>query len=85
MSFKSFEIKEVVMNIYRHYINKALLRVNIKYLDQHSEAVVRKCSVKKVFLEISQNSHENKYAKDSFFNKRLTVIIVIVYSSNVIL
>ena len=26
------------------------------------EAVVRRCSVKKVFLEISQNSQENIYA-----------------------
>ena len=31
-----------------------------------SEAVVRKCSVKKVFLEISQNSLENTCDRDSF-------------------
>ena len=29
----------------------------------------RSCSVKKVFLEILQNSQENTYARDSFFNK----------------
>ena len=28
-----------------------------------------KCSVKKVFLKISQNSHENTYARDSFLIK----------------
>ena len=28
--------------------------------------VVRRCSVKKVFLEISQNSQENTCARDSF-------------------
>ena len=30
------------------------------------EAVVQKYSVKKVFLEISQNSQENTYARVSF-------------------
>ena len=34
-----------------------------------SEAVVRRCSVKKVFLEISQNSQENDCARDSFLIK----------------
>ena len=31
------------------------------------EAVARRCSVKKVFLEISQNSQENTCARVSFF------------------
>ena len=30
------------------------------------EALIRRCSVKKVFLEISQNSQENTCARDSF-------------------
>ena len=33
---------------------------------QHSEAVVQMCSVKKVFLEIAQNSPENTCARVSF-------------------
>ena len=33
---------------------------------QRKEAVVQRCSVKKVFLEISQNSQENTCAKASF-------------------
>ena len=33
-----------------------------------TEAVVRRCSVKKVLLEISQNSQENTCAR-AFFNK----------------
>ena len=33
---------------------------------QRKEAVVQSCSVKKVFLEISQNSQENTCAKASF-------------------
>ena len=33
---------------------------------QHSEAVVQMCSVKKVFLEIAQNSQENTCTRDSF-------------------
>ena len=33
---------------------------------QHSEAVVQMCSLKKLFLEISQNSQENICARASF-------------------
>ena len=33
------------------------------------EAVVQRCSVKKVFLEISQNSQENTCARVSFLIK----------------
>ena len=36
------------------------------------DAVVRKCSVKKVFLEIWQNSQENTCARGSFFKKLQT-------------
>ena len=35
---------------------------------KHIEAVAQRCSVKKVFLEISQNSQEDT-APESFFNK----------------
>ena len=34
-----------------------------------SGAVARRCSVKKVFLEISQNSQENTFARVSFLIK----------------
>ena len=33
------------------------------------EAAIQRCSVKKVFLEISQNSQENTCARVSFFHK----------------
>ena len=33
------------------------------------EAVTRRCSIKKVFLEISQNSQENTYTRVSFLIK----------------
>ena len=36
---------------------------------QNLEAVVRKCSLKKVFLEILQSSQENTYARVSFLIK----------------
>ena len=36
---------------------------------QAPEAVVQRCSVKKIFLEISQNSHENNRARVSFLIK----------------
>ena len=38
----------------------------IKYL---TETVIQRCSVKKVFLEISQNPQENTYARVSFLIK----------------
>ena len=43
------------------------------FLVSISEAVTRRCSVKKVFLEISQNSQENTCARASFLisKKRL--------------
>ena len=38
-------------------------------LKTFQEAVVQRCSVKKVFLEISQNSQENTFARVSFLIK----------------
>ena len=35
----------------------------------HTEAVVQRCSVKKVFLEIPRNSQENTCARVSFLKK----------------
>ena len=35
-----------------------------------TEVVVRRCSVKQVFLEISQNSQENTCARVSFLTKK---------------
>ena len=40
-----------------------------RILSMSSQAVVRRCSLKKVFLEISQNSKENTSARVSFFIK----------------
>ena len=39
------------------------------HLFSYSEAVVQRCSVKKVFLEIAQNSQENTCARDFFLIK----------------
>ena len=39
---------------------------------QMLEAVVQRCSVNKVFLEILQKSQENTYARASFLIKLLT-------------
>ena len=38
-------------------------------MDYHPEGVTQRCSVKKVFLEISQNSQENTCARVSFLMK----------------
>ena len=55
---------ETIMND-RNDIGKEVLLVRQVY----SEAVVQRCSVKKVFLEISQNSQENTCARASFLIK----------------
>ena len=39
-----------------------------KSIEIYAEAVVRRCSLKKMFLEISQNSQENTCARVSFLN-----------------
>ena len=56
---------------------------------QYTEAVARRCSVKKVFLEISQNSPENTSARVSFFNKvtglRLATLLKRDYGTGVFL
>ena len=36
---------------------------------EQTEALVQRCSVKKMFLEISQNSQENTCARISFLRK----------------
>ena len=40
----------------------AILKSMFNHLFKHGEAVVQRCSVKKVFLEISRNSQENTCA-----------------------
>ena len=45
----------------------SVLNIQRKYLK--IEAVVRRCSIKKVFLEISQNSQEKACARVSFLIK----------------
>ena len=71
----------LVLNIYFTFFlslvdrifTRVLLRVTAYYyyVTYASEAVVRSCSVKKAFLEISQNSQENACARASFLKKRL--------------
>ena len=46
----------------------------IEYELQRTEALVQRCSLKKVFLEISQNSQENTYVRVSFLIKRLCLL-----------
>ena len=41
----------------------------ISNIVKSTEAMARRCSVKKMFLEISQNSQENACARVSFLNK----------------
>ena len=60
------------------YSNKLLLLVwsmlkKEKKKEKKEEAVIQRCSVKKVFLEISQNSQENTCARVFFFIKKETL------------
>ena len=45
------------------------MMMNLKNTLQTPEAIAQRCSVKKVFLEILQNSQENTYARVSFLIK----------------
>ena len=47
-------------------VNFANFLKTIKVIFPHSEAVAQRCSVRKVFLEISQNSQKNTCARVSF-------------------
>ena len=53
----------ILVNLHKHFQPKTTLG---ELLLIYSEAVVRRCSIKKVFLEISQNSLENTYSRVSF-------------------
>ena len=48
-----------------------LLKFLFLFNKMHEEAVAQTCSVKRVFLEISQNSQENTCARVSFLINRL--------------
>ena len=57
-----YAILESAFSFWLPYLHKDLTWLSI-------EAVVRRCSVKNVFLEISRNSQKNTCAKDSFLLK----------------
>ena len=63
--WKSFFIFYINM---RHE-KRSILEVNISLKCKLPEAVARRCSVKKVFLKISQISQENTYFRVSFLIK----------------
>ena len=50
-------------------LDEILTECKLSIFLKRTEAVAQKCSVKKVFLEISQNSQENTYTRVSFLIK----------------
>ena len=56
-----------------HYIKSGMELIspkkNFQYNTRGTEVILRRCSIKKVFLEISQNSQENTCARVSFLIK----------------
>ena len=58
-----------VSDLFSSYVESQILPVNLIIMLSPSESVVQKCSVKKVFLEISQNSQDNICARVSFLIK----------------
>ena len=55
------------MKIDNKELEKLVRYISLLTNTPHAEEDVQRCSVKKVFLEISQNSQENTYARVSFF------------------
>ena len=74
----SFDVKAIVTkkvakkrNVVMEFVLMTLMKAIHKFfktdpIPRLSEAVVQRCSVKKVFLEISQSSQENNCARASF-------------------
>ena len=66
---KNFQVNCQTMNLKTNatgVFKESLLREKVFFAYSLSEAVVRSCSVKKVFSEISQKSQENTCARVSF-------------------
>ena len=65
-----------VVNLYNHYsqtdiscISQYKIYKSTFFTEHVSEAVAQRCSVKKMFLKISNNSQENTCARVSFITK----------------
>ena len=58
--------KSNLINIHSSFYQILLVLDQMKIPISKSEAVVQRCSVKKEFLKISQNSQENTSVRDSF-------------------
>ena len=54
---------------YKVFMNELFLNIAEKHAIDFAEEVIQRCSVKKVFLEISQNSQESTCARVSFLIK----------------
>ena len=63
---QQFYLVDFISYAYQSY----LLDKNVIFNHGLTEAVVQRCSVKKVLLEISKNSQENTCARDSFSIKK---------------
>ena len=62
-----------ILNLQNNYTNRKIMNVLTKRTEANlkklTETVAQRCSVKKVFLDISQNSQENTSARVSFLIK----------------
>ena len=66
MNKYAFDELTTFNSLENEYYNEVAILMNIS---EFAEAVVQRCSAKKVFLEISQNSQDNTCAKISFLIK----------------
>ena len=64
----------VLQSLQPQHICYAPCHLHILNTNCHLQKQLRKCSVKKVFLEISQSSHENICTRFSFLNLTLAQI-----------
>ena len=66
MNKYAFDELTTFNSLENEYYNEVAILMNIS---EFAEAVVQRCSAKKVFLEISQNSQENTCARVCFLIK----------------
>ena len=69
--YRCDSVLEIILEDLQHDMKILLNWFKINLMKPNPEAVVQRCSVKKVFLEISQNSRENTCARVSFLLKLL--------------
>ena len=67
--------------IKKNYLDENQVSIGLQIVKKLPKSVARRCSVKKVFLKISQNSQENTCAR-AFFNNVVDIDLQLYYKKD---